>query len=286
MKEKIRKLKSGIEISYFDSESDLPPLIFIHGLGSNKKAFSRNWDYLRKHFRIFALDLPNYGNSSRGEFLSTVQFFSDVLKEFLIGLDLGFVFLCGHSMGGEIAIYLASNFPELVKKLVLIAPSGLETFSSEEKIKLKQFFSCHNIKNATDEIIRRNVEMNFYSFPEEAEFIITERIMLRDKPHFRYYCQTVENAFSSIIETPVIDYLKSIRISTLIIFGKNDKFIPNKNFNSSTTETFYNSLKIENPSISLIFIDECGHFVQFEKPEEFNNAILVFLSQSSVGEDL
>lgn len=206
----------------------MPLLIFIHGLGSNKKAFSRNGDYLREHFRIFALDLPNYGNSSKGEFPSTIKFFSYVLKEFITDLDLGPVILCGHSMGGQIAIFLAYNFPELFKKLVLIAPSGLEIFSSEEKIKLKQFFSYHNIKNASDEIIRKNVEMNFYSSPEEADFIIIERIKLRDEPHFQYYCQTVENAYSSIIETPVLEYLKSIRIPTLIISGKNGKFIPNK----------------------------------------------------------
>lgn len=68
MEERINKLQSGMEISYFNPISDLPPLIFIHGLRSNKKAFNRNWYNLRKQFKIFVIDFTNKGNSSKSEF--------------------------------------------------------------------------------------------------------------------------------------------------------------------------------------------------------------------------
>jgi pimeloyl-ACP methyl ester carboxylesterase len=65
-------------------------------LGSNKKAFSKNIDYLSHYIRVIALDLPNYGNSSKGDYPSTLKFFSEIIKDFIQELKLDKVILCGH----------------------------------------------------------------------------------------------------------------------------------------------------------------------------------------------
>ena len=185
------KLKSNIEIAYFDLGKWSETLICIHGLGSNKKAFSKNIDYLSHYIRVIALDLPNYGNSSKGDYPSTLKFFSEIIKDFIQELKLDKVILCGHSMGGQIAILTALNFPDIVKKLILIAPAGLEKFTQEEIRRIERYFSYDAIKNLTKEQIEYNVKLNFYHFPPDAQVMIEESIELSESSNLDFYYLTI-----------------------------------------------------------------------------------------------
>jgi len=271
------KLKSNIEIAYFDLGKSSETLICIHGLGSNKKAFSKNIDYLSHYIRVIALDLPNYGNSSKGDYPSTLKFFSEIIKDFIQELKLDKVILCGHSMGGQIAILTALNFPDMVKKLILIAPAGLEKFNQDEIKRIERYFSFEAIKNMSKEQIEYNVKLNFYQFPDDAQFMINERIELSKSQNFDFYCLTVARAFQDMLRNPVIDFLSQINQPVLMFFGKNDELIPNKILHPTTTENLAreSSKKIKN--CTLVLIDNCGHFLQFEKPIIFNQEVAEFV---------
>jgi len=271
------KLKSNIEIAYFDLGKSSETLICIHGLGSNKKAFSKNIDYLSHYIRVIALDLPNYGNSSKGDYPSTLKFFSEIIKDFIQELKLDKVILCGHSMGGQIAILTALNFQDMVKKLILIASAGLEKFNQDEIKRIERYFSFEAIKNMSKEQIEYNVKLNFYQFPDDAQFMINERIELSKSQNFEFYCLTVARAFQDMLRNPVIDFLPQINQPVLMFFGKNDELIPNKILHPTTTENLAreSSKKIKN--CKLVLIDNCGHFLQFEKPIIFNQEVAEFV---------
>ncbi|MEJ5304846.1 MAG: alpha/beta hydrolase [Ignavibacteria bacterium] len=271
------KLKSGIEISYFDKGISDKTIICIHGLGSNKKAFLRNIDELSQHARIIAIDLPNYGNSSKGDYPSTLRFFSDIVIEFVQTLNLNDVILCGHSMGGQIAILTALNYPKLIAALILAAPAGLEKFTSDEIKRLEKIFTFDSIKNMSDEQIKFNVKLNFYNFPPEAEFMITDRIELRNDPSFDFYCLTVERAFQDILRNSLPDSLQYINQPTLLFFGKQDALIPNKALHPILVEKLANEACNRLKKCKLVLVENCGHFIQFEKPDIFNKEVLDFI---------
>jgi pimeloyl-ACP methyl ester carboxylesterase len=66
-------------------------------------------------------------------------------------------------------------------------------------------------------------------------------------------------------------------VPTLIVFGENDNLIPNPYLHGGKTEDI---AKIGHEKIKgskLVMIPECGHFAQYEKYKEFNNAVLDFL---------
>jgi pimeloyl-ACP methyl ester carboxylesterase len=63
-----------------------------------------------------------------------------------------------------------------------------------------------------------------------------------------------------------------------VFFGLNDKFIPNRIFHKTTTEEIARTGTDKIPNSKLIMIPECGHFIPFEKPDEFNNAVINFLT--------
>ena len=113
--------------------------------------------------------------------------------------------------------------------------------------------------------------------PEDAEFMITDRIALRGAKEFDNYCYTVVRSVNGMVDQPVYDFLQSIKQETLIIFGENDNLIPNPYLNAGFTEDVADIGKERIPNSKLVMISSCGHFLQFEKPDEFNKAVLDFL---------
>ena len=101
----------------------MPPLICLHGLLGS----SRNWRSVAKDlasdFRVWALDLPNHGDSFHREDASVKAMAMDLLH-WLDQQKLGSVTLCGHSLGGKVAMRFACDHPKRIQKLVIadIAP--------------------------------------------------------------------------------------------------------------------------------------------------------------------
>ena len=115
------KVKGNISVAYTD-EGKGTNLGFIHGLASYLPAWKKNTAVLKDSYRCIALDLPGYGKSDKGNYEVSMEFYADVVAEFCSQLKLSQVVLVGHSMGGQVAISAALKYPELVARLVLIAP--------------------------------------------------------------------------------------------------------------------------------------------------------------------
>ena len=113
--------------------------------------------------------------------------------------------------------------------------------------------------------------------PEEAEFMITDRIAMRNAKDFDHYCYAVVQSVHGMVDQPVIDKLDKIKQPTLIFFGENDNLIPNRYLNPGKTETIaqYGADKI--PNSELVMVPKCGHFMQFEHPGVFNEKVKGFL---------
>lgn len=103
-----------------------PPLIMLHGANSNSAAWMEDVSRYSQHFRVYLLDIPGEpGKSSRNRPSWRGSAFSEWLEDVLNELNLEQTSIVGLSYGGWIAIKFAASHPERVKKLVLLAPSGL-----------------------------------------------------------------------------------------------------------------------------------------------------------------
>jgi pimeloyl-ACP methyl ester carboxylesterase len=113
-----------------DGPADARPVVFLHGL-SGLLADERFLDTLARRFRVFAPELPGYGDSTGEDLLEDMLDFSlhgwDVIGA--LGLRLGpgqqGPAIIGHSIGGMIAAEMACLAPEALSKLVLIDAFGL-----------------------------------------------------------------------------------------------------------------------------------------------------------------
>ncbi|WP_458628068.1 alpha/beta fold hydrolase [Winogradskyella sp. PC D3.3] len=269
----------SLDISYIEEGKGPKTLLFVHGLSSNSDAWAKNIAQLRKNYKCIALDLPGYGKSSIPEADYTPTYFAEILYKFIEKLELKNTILIGHSMGGQASIKFATTYPNAIEKLILVAPAGLEQFSETNAQFMKAFFTPESVKNTSEEQIEKNYALNFYVQPKDVSKMINDRNRIKEASDFEAHCKAIVNSISGMLDDTVINDLEAISQPTLVLFGDKDMLIPNRYFNPNlTVETVGDIAKEHIPSVTVTFIKEAGHFVQFEKPTKVNTLIQQFVN--------
>jgi len=130
-------------------------------------------------------------------------------------------------------------------------------------------------------MIRQNAASTFYSFPDNADFMIEDRIAMTTEPGFENYAEAQAQSIFAMLETPVWEMIPDIDQPTLVIFGAQDALIPNRYLHPNlTVEEVANQGAERLPNATLKLIENAGHFVHFEQAGEFNDAVLKFLNQN------
>jgi pimeloyl-ACP methyl ester carboxylesterase len=269
----------GNTLAYID-EGEGEPLILIHGLGSYIPAWKKNIATLSNHYRVIAVDLPGFGKSYKSSNEYSMSFFAETVLKLQEALGINSATWVGHSMGGQISLNAALTYPDKIKRLVLVSPAGFEQFSDQEGAMMTQFVTPASIKSTPDSMVRQTFRTTFYDFTEEAAFMAEDRVAIRGSDDFDGYARAYAESVQAMLEEPVYDQLPKISQPTLIIFGKQDALIPNKQLHPQlTTQQVAENGQGQLPNSQLQIIDKAGHFVHFEQSKQVNNAILKFLNK-------
>jgi len=274
---RIANLSGAVSVAYTDIGEGSQTLLFLHGLGSYLKGWKKNIEVLQSNFRCIAIDFPGYGKSSKGNLPYGMKFFAQTVKEFIHHLNLDRVVLVGHSMGAQVALTIAVTRPEFLDKLILIAPAGFETFTPAERDWFNSVYSPTLLKQITHDQLIRNFEINFSRFPEDARFMIEDRLKMRGTQEYDHFCELIPKCVHSMLQEPVFELLPNINSPTLVIFGENDLLIPNK-----ILHPFQNTFSVATSGTSKIsgarleMLRPCGHFAQWECASAVNRSIQKF----------
>ncbi|WP_245557507.1 alpha/beta fold hydrolase [Neolewinella persica] len=272
-------INDSIRLAYVDEGTGQETLVFIHGLGSNLQAWQKTIAGLKNDYRCIALDLPGYGKSSKEDYPFSMTFFADQVAAFIEELKLENVTLAGHSMGGQIALTLALKQPDYLTRLVLAAPAGLETFSPENRAFFATYVQPQIIRATTEPQIEANFALNFYEMPEDARFMVEDRLSMReDTQAYHYYSEMIPRCVLGMLDEPVTDRLAALNLPTLLVFGRQDQLIPNRFLHPQlTVEAVAKSGQQAIKNAEVIFFDKAGHFVQWDQSAAFNKAVRTFI---------
>lgn len=102
-----------------------PAVVLIHGFGGDCDNWLFNLDALAAGARVYALDLPGHGQSSKAFADGSVDALARAVLGFMDAVAIDAAHLVGHSLGGAIALAVAASAPARVRALSLIAPAGL-----------------------------------------------------------------------------------------------------------------------------------------------------------------
>ncbi len=223
-------------------------VIFLHGACCDCRIWRKQMWTISSHVKLLFLDLPAHGLSD-GEPLDDVNEMAQLVMD-VVHLVGESVILCGHSMGGAIAQTCALRNEGSVKGLVLIGTGARLKVSSQifEDVESGRGFTHMLYSKSTSEEKTSEANAIFSSVPAE--------VCYKDM----FAC----NAFD------LLDKVHLINQRTLIISGDEDLMTPPK------YARFLND-KIKNSE--LVLVKNAGHMVGWEKPEEVNRAIYLFIKR-------
>lgn len=103
-----------------------PPVLLLHGLASDSDTWDRAIPMLAgRGLHVLALDLLGHGRSDKPSGRYLLDDFAASLESFLAAVEIEHATLCGHSLGGAIAVHYGYHHPQRVDALVLVSAGGL-----------------------------------------------------------------------------------------------------------------------------------------------------------------
>ncbi len=264
---KYAEVGGGITMHYHEAgSSDRGVVLFVHGSGPGASGWSNfkgNYPFLAEHgYRTIVPDTMGYGYSTKPE--EGAFSLSDVAAQYKglldsIGVDR--VTVIGNSQGGAIAITLALDYPELVDKLVLMAPGGLETRETYMEMEgIKAMIRVLYKEGISKETMRKVFTLQLHDESQITDEVIEERYQVAMTQH--------KDNIARIQVRNQEDRLSEIRCPVLCFWGANDKFCPSSGA-AKIAERCANS--------RTMLISSCGHWVMVEYEKLFNDLTLKFL---------
>lgn len=124
-----------------------PPMVLLHGFGGDRLAWNGIVADLARHARTVAVDLPGHGEAVDWPGTPDARECAEAVCESLDALGIARASLVGHSMGGAVAGIVGILRPDLVERLVLLAPGG---FGPEMNVPLLRRYAA---MTGEDEIV-------------------------------------------------------------------------------------------------------------------------------------
>lgn len=253
---------SGLSMAYREfGNPDDPTIVLVHGFLGSSYDYRYLTDLLSENYHVIALDLIGFGASDKpDDFEYTRENHATMIHQFIELKGIERFHLGGHSMGGGIAIYYAHLFPEKLDSLLLFASAGL---SDGAPSPLPLPFYRWIIKNYY--LQRLGFQSVHYQEHFQSDdyfdpmFFFTKQIPPETLRAFSMHQDTVS----------INEFIDDIAIPTLIVFGKEDSWIP-----PSVGETLNESLQ----NSQLILIEETGHIPFIEAIDETYDAVIDFLT--------
>lgn len=270
---------AGVDVAYVDSGGEGPPVVLVHGLSSTVGFWEHQVPTLARTYRVLALDLPGYGASGRPDAPYTPPWYAGVVAGFMDALGVGSAVVVGHSMGGQVALTLALDEPARVDALVLSAPAGFERFGPGAAAFMKSYWHEGRALEATEEELRYTfTNLVFGRVDDGVERLLQERVRMRGTPAFAGTSVAVSRSIAGMLDFPVADRLVEIRVPTLIVFGTDDRMIPNPVFTGGRTRAVAEAGHAAIAGSTLVMIPGAGHTVHHDAPEAFDAAVQQFLA--------
>lgn len=269
-----RDVKVGARTIHLTEVGRGDAVLMLHGGGpgaSGLSNYSRNIDELAKRFRVLVPDMPGYGASSKG--LDQKDPFGDLagaMTGLLDALGVARTHVVGNSLGGGCALRMALDHPTRIDRLVLMGPGGVNTTRGFPTAGLRRLLGYYGGSGPSLEKLRACIGDLVFEPEKVPEPLIEERYRASIQPE--------------VIASPPlkplrgfpnfkIDFTRDKRLAalanpTLVLWGTEDRV--NR---PSGGATLQKTLK----NCDLYLFSRTGHWVQWERADEFNAVTAAFL---------
>ena len=265
----------GMQVHYRDEGTGLP-IVLIHGTGASLHTYDAWTKQLSKNYRVIRLDLPAFGLTGPNKNAEySIERYTQFLSQFLEKIKVDKFHLAGNSLGGNIAWNYAAEYPEKVLKLILIDASGLPTFTPQPpifKMAKTPILNSLFLYITPKFIIRKNIEQVYADKLKVTDALVTRyhKMSLRTGNR-KAFIDRAKTDFN-LAEKVNLVKLKSVKTTTLLIWGAKDTWIPLGNGKRMDSML---------PNSKLVILENSGHVPMEENPKESLEFLKSFLNESS-----
>jgi pimeloyl-ACP methyl ester carboxylesterase len=256
-----------------EGDTNNPPIIFIHGCPSHRGVWRKTIDILRINYYCIAVDLLGFGASDKpegGDYSLTAQ--GQRILQIADKLGLQKFSIIGHSMGGQLALYVAAVLaPNRIQKIVTV--NGLVTGRFTDQFekgyirtvslsrRLPVIFNLIRSLLIFKPIVKNTFKQWFFDF---SSYPYCEWKPDRDAATNPTCVIPFDESFKAIRSLDLTQHLRKIKAETLIISGKKDEIVP-------IDQALLAQTLIPNNNLALI--EKCGHFPMYERNVNFMKAL-------------
>jgi pyruvate dehydrogenase E2 component (dihydrolipoamide acetyltransferase) len=239
-------------------------LVYLHGLGGGGKWLSYHMA-LANDTVTYAPLLPGWQEGAAPDDLATVRDYARLVVRYMDAVGLERAILAGHSIGGWIALLVASEQPRRVSRLVLADPLGV----APESTALPDYDALDEEGFGRLVFARLSVSApHAYGFGS----VFTD---LRKTPEFELQWKGFQLVRGLVrggwTDAALVRALPGLEQETLLVWGQLDGLAP-----PAVGEALRGTL----PNATLRQIDGAGHLPMTEKPETFHRVCHEFLARS------
>jgi abhydrolase domain-containing protein 6 len=248
-----------------------PPqaILMLHGATADRSAWLRMARHLGPQYTLVIPDLPGHGQSGADAALDySIGAQAARIKEFLCRLTVGRVHIVANSMGGAIALRLASNWPDLVRSLTLISAAGVEAAPSwlQDHVARTGVNPMFEIDAPADYRAMLRIGMSAPPYIPGIMLGALARGYARRRAINRKICDDIERDLDQSHS------LAAIRAPALIIWGGADKVLSVANA-ALLRQRLANSEQV--------VLDGIGHAPMVEAPRQVARLCMAFLAPSN-----
>lgn len=260
--------------THYQMEGDGEVCVLVHGYATPYHIYDKVYNTLLKEgYKVIRYDLMGRGLSERVDTDYTPDFFARQLHELtqaLIG-DEQFI-LFGTSMGGSVTTAFVKNYPGRAKKLILLAPAGMDTFKPPfymELCKIPGFGKWLFGKIGTRSLLNGCAKEMKYSLSEIDYF-------MEEFAYCAQYNNFVRSTFSSLLNTILrtditikgYEAVAQQKLPLLVIWGTDDKTMP-----------YYQAERMKEvcPQVKLVTYEGSGHIFVYDEGERTMKDVLEFI---------
>ena len=189
------------------------PLVLFHQTASSGTMFEQVMTLLADDFHTIALDSPGFGASFQPPSLFSVQYLSDSLHAALTQLGVESCYAFGHHTGSAIAVQMAYDYPNFIKRMVLSGPPLLSVEQVEGLRASLQAFRIADdgghLLQVWERIRKRDAAL--------ASDIVHREVLLTQSAR-----DAAQGAYQAVFEQPFNAQLEALEIPILVMSGEND----------------------------------------------------------------
>jgi 3-oxoadipate enol-lactonase len=255
---------NDLEVAWFEAGRG-EPLVLIHGLADDHRAWRRTVPDLMLRHRLVLYDLRGHGETTLGSPDGTLAQLGADLVALLDATGSERADVAGFSLGGTIAMRVAIDHPERVNRLILVATSSRVGRSAAEWYGERKKMVEHDDEWLRQTLDRDTADVYAQSPNELEEGLLIRRQSTADPRGYGNACA----AMAALNAAPLDPMLGQIKAPTLIVASDLDQHCPPK-----AAEIIAAGI----PGSRLEILTGSGHAIPVERPKELAAAMNRFLA--------